>query len=208
MGLKITKDKYYSTVVKELSDEQRGILYNDNFALSLNFPYEQFIFAAREECGSFEKAIKRMQSGIEKSKKCGAAYSMLATKSWLCCNLENLGGFRAAITLKVYVFGDFAGRVLHKFIMENKNNFSVPIQSKLDPKKREVTLFTACRLGKKATEHIRSLTELAKQVVDLIRDHVRKDNDINTDSFEANMFFSHFKKISEKHGAKDGKLTG
>ena len=138
MGLKLTKDKYYSSVVKELSDEQRGILYSDNFALSLNFPYEQFIFVAREECGSFEKAIKRLQSGIEKSKICGAAFCMLATKSWMCCNLENLGGFRAAITLNIPLWGDWTTKVLQKFILENKNKFAVPIQSKIDTRKKEL----------------------------------------------------------------------
>ena len=74
-------------------------MLGENFAASFNFPYEQFIFAARDK--SFEKAIKTLQCGIEKSKACGAKFCMLGTKSWLCCNLENLGGFKAAITLKL-----------------------------------------------------------------------------------------------------------
>ena len=64
MGLKITKDKYYSTVVRELTDEQRIIHMagdNDNeksFMVSMNFPYEQFIFVAKRSDGNFESAIK------------------------------------------------------------------------------------------------------------------------------------------------------
>jgi hypothetical protein len=58
MGLKITKDKYYKTIVKFVNDEWKSILLGENFAASFNFPYEQFIFAARDK--SFEKAIKTL----------------------------------------------------------------------------------------------------------------------------------------------------
>ena len=45
---------------------------------------------------------------------------MLGTKSWLCCNIENLGGFRAAITLRLPLSGEWkVGQTLQKFINEN-----------------------------------------------------------------------------------------
>ena len=58
MGLKFAKDKFDSTIVKFLNNGYRSILQNDNFAVSINFPYEQFIFAAKDK--SFEKAIKTL----------------------------------------------------------------------------------------------------------------------------------------------------
>ena len=58
---------------------------------------------------------------------------MLGTKSWLCCNIENLGGFRAAITLRLPLSGEWkVGQTLQKFINENRNSFKVPVQSKID----------------------------------------------------------------------------
>ena len=98
-GVILQKDKHYYTVVPKLTDEQRFVLHNDKFALMVNFPYEQFRFIVNQPGGSIEEAVRLMQKGIEKSKEMGAKYGMLATKSWLCCNLANLGGFQIRLTL-------------------------------------------------------------------------------------------------------------
>ena len=92
-GIILNKDKHYSTVVPMLTDDERFILHNDKFALMANFPYEQFRFIVNQPGGSVEEAIKLMQKGIEKIKEGGVKFGMLGTKSWLCCNLANLGGF-------------------------------------------------------------------------------------------------------------------
>ena len=69
---------------------------NDDGSLitMVNFPYEQFRFVVNTPNGSVTEAIKTMQSGIETVKGNGkVTFGMLSTKSWLCCNLNNLGGF-------------------------------------------------------------------------------------------------------------------
>ena len=65
----------------------------------VNFPYEQFRFIVNQPGGSITEAIKLMQKAIENTKENGAKYAMLGTKSWLCCNIFNLGAFRINMTL-------------------------------------------------------------------------------------------------------------
>ena len=133
---------------------------------------------------------------------------MLGTKSWLCCNIENLGGFRAAITLRLPLSGEWkVGQSLQKFINENRNSFKVPIQSKIDKQKQEVMLFTACRLGKKASEHIQSLTQFAKQIIELYRDFYTASPEIDTQKHEDEICISKYHEAFEKCQAKDGQIS-
>ena len=87
------RDKFYKTVVPRLNDSQRAVLFNDRFALMMNYPYEHFRFIINWPGPSVKSAIKLMQTGIECSKAHGAKYAMLSKKSWLCSNLVNLGAF-------------------------------------------------------------------------------------------------------------------
>ena len=98
-GIILARDKHYKTVVPRLDDSQRGVLYNDRFAVMINYPYEHFRYIVNWPGPSVRKAIELMQTGIECSKANGAQYCMLNTKSWLCSNLANLGGFQIKMTL-------------------------------------------------------------------------------------------------------------
>ena len=113
-GIILNRDKHYTTVVPILTDEQRYVLHNDKFALMVNFPYEQFRFIVNQPGGSIEEAVKLMQKGIEKSKEMGAKYGMLGTKSWLCCNLLNLGAFQIRMTLNLKLATEVQYKALQK----------------------------------------------------------------------------------------------
>ena len=101
---RIKKDRHYSSVVQQVTDDQRLIHMNDDgsFMLMVNFPYEQFRFVVNNPSGSVTEAIRLMQTGIETVKGEGKVhFGMLSTKSWLCCNLNNLGGFQIRLTLSL-----------------------------------------------------------------------------------------------------------
>ena len=98
-GIILARDRHYKTVVPRLDDSQRGVLHNDRFAVMMNYPYEHFRYIVNWPGASVRKAIELMQKGVECSKANGARYCMLATKSYLCSNLGNLGAFQIRLTL-------------------------------------------------------------------------------------------------------------
>ena len=69
------------------------------------------------------------------------------------------------------------------------------MQSKIDKQKQEVRLFTVCRLGKKATEHISTLTRFAKQVIEVYKDYTKTNADANTTKMQNDMSINEIEKV-------------
>ena len=169
--LRIKKDKHYQAVVQHVSDDQRYIHMNDDGSLvtMVNFPYEQFRFVVNTPNGSVTEAIKTMQSGIETVKGNGkVTFGMLSTKSWLCCNLNNLGGFQIRLTLNMP-----EGAELDAWFTEIQQLFMAKFtQSKLFLQRSKSNpcqfyINSVFQLGKKATQHILGVTAAAKECIGL-----------------------------------------
>ena len=164
---RIKKDRHYSSVVQQVTDDQRLIHMSDDgsFMLMVNFPYEQFRFVVNKPGGSVEEAIRLMQSGIEAVKGDGKVhFGMLSTKSWLCCNLNNLGGFQIRLTLSLPENED-----INPWFAEIQELFKTkfgPDQIFLQRSKEntnQVFISSRFQLGRKATEHITKVTNAAKE---------------------------------------------
>ena len=93
----------------------------------VNFSYEQFRFIANQPGGSIEDAIKQLQMGIERTKEAlkheGKQFAMLGTKSWMCCNLANLGAFQIRMTLSLKLANEEQYKALHKLLIVHKDEF-------------------------------------------------------------------------------------
>ena len=190
-GIILSRDKHYSTVVPLLTDAQRHVHHNDKFALMVNYPYEQFRFIANQKSGSIQEAVKLLQMAIERTKEAGCHFGMLGTKSWLCCNLANLGAFQLRMTLELKLENEEQYKALHKQLLTHVRDFmggEVMEQIQFNAKTGELHVFSRFQLGAKASRHIKEVTDAAKVCVTEYRNFLKANPDVKAeDTFKEEM---------------------
>ena len=160
-------------MVSEVSDKERFIHMNaaENLIVLVNYPYEQFRFIVNNYGGSVSDAIRQMQSGIEAVKGDGkVTFGMLSTKSWLCCNLDNLGGFKISMSINVPEGPEAAEwwKEVRTLQVEKWQKDQLSFKRE-DVNGCRLTISSRFMLGRKASEHIARVTACAKECIGIYK---------------------------------------